>query len=82
MPRSIHCAQQLALQNILVLLVLLTGLICLVVLPPHRFVALLAHDVPHDVSARRHIPFHGITLSDVDHGGEEEGFAVLAAEVA
>lgn len=31
--------------------------------------------------ARRHVPLHGFGLRGVDDGVEEEGFAVLAAEV-
>ena len=34
------------------------------------------------MSAGCHISLHSFTLSDVDDRGEEEGFAVLAAEVA
>lgn len=30
----------------------------------------------------RHVALHGLAGLDVDDGGEEEGFAVLAAEIA
>ena len=78
---SINRTQQLSLQDIFPLLVLLARLVRLVVFPPHRLLALPTRDVAHDVSARRHVAFRGFALSDVDDGVEEEGFAVLAAEV-
>lgn len=78
---SIDLAQQLRLQDELALLVLLTRFVRLVVLPPHCLLALLADDVAHLVPARCHVPLHGFGLRGVDDGVEEEGFAVLAAEV-
>ena len=77
----IHRTQQLRLQYEFPFLVLLRRLKRLVVLPPHRLLALPAHYVPHDVPARRHVAFVGVRLRNVDDGVEEVGFAVLAAEV-
>jgi hypothetical protein len=79
---SIDSAQQLGLKDIFILLILLTGLIGLIVLPPNRLIALLAHDVAHNVSASRHAALRGLALADVDYRREQEGFAVLAPEVA
>lgn len=79
--KLIHRTQQLGLEYELALLVLLARLVRLVVLPPHRLLALPAHDVPDDVPARRHVAFCGVGLRDVHDGVEEVGFAVLAAEV-
>lgn len=56
----IHRAQQLCLQDEFPLLVLLSRLVGLVVLPPHRVLTLFARYIPHDVSARGHIPFRGL----------------------
>jgi hypothetical protein len=73
--------QQLRLQDEFPLLVLLARLIRLVILPPNRLPALPTHDVPHDVTAGCHVAFCSFAQGDVDDGVEEEGFAVLAAEV-
>lgn len=77
----INRAQQFGLQDVLPLLVLLRRLVRLVVLPAHRLLALTAADIPHHVAAGRHVALYGIGLRDVDDGGEEVGFTVLAAEV-
>ena len=77
----IHRTQQLRLQYEFAFLVLLRRLERLVVLPPHRLLALPAHDVPHNVPTRRHVAFVGVRLRNVDDGVEEVGFAMLAAEV-
>jgi hypothetical protein len=74
-------AQQLRLQYKLPLLILLAALKRLIILPPHRLIALSARDIPHDVSARRHIPLGGFACGYVDDVVEQVGFAVLAAEV-
>jgi len=42
---------------------------------------LLALDVAHHMTPRRHVPIAGFAFDDVDDGIEEVGFAVLAAEV-
>ena len=81
LSNSRHTAQQLRLQNIFALLVLLARLICPVVLPPDRLLALTTCDVAHHVPAGRHVPFAGFRGGDIDDAVEEEGFAVLAAEV-
>jgi hypothetical protein len=73
--------QQLCLQNILPLLVLFTGLKCLIILPAHRFLTLSARYVSHYVSSRRHVAFRGIPLVHIHHGVEEVGFTMLAAEI-
>ena len=78
--RSIHSGQELRLQDELALLVLLRSLVRLVILPPHRLFALSAVDIPYEVPPRRHVALHGFCLGDVYDGGEEVGFAVLAAE--
>jgi len=78
---SVHGTKQLGLENVIPLLVFLRALIRLVVLPPHRLLALPAVDVADDVSARRHVSLDGFGLGDVDDGVEEVGFTVLASEV-
>lgn len=81
-PRSlIHGAQQLRLQDEFPLLVLLTRLVCLVVLPPHRVLTLPARYIPHNMPASGHIPFRGVSESDVHDGIEEVSFAMLTAEI-
>ena len=76
-----HDAQQLLLQNELALLVFLTALVCLVVLPPYRLLALPAVDVAHNVSSGGHVTFDRIGLCGVHNVIEEVGFAMLAAEI-
>lgn len=77
----VNRTQQLRLQYIFPLLILLTLLIRLIVLPPHRLFALLARNIPHDMPSRSHIAFGTFALRGVDDGVEEVGFAVLAAEI-
>jgi hypothetical protein len=79
--QSSDLAQELGLENEFTLLVLLTRLECLVVLPAHGLLALLAVDIAHDVATRCHIPLTCFPLGDVDDAIEEVGFAMLAAEV-
>jgi hypothetical protein len=78
----INRTQQLCLQYELPLLVLLARLIRLIILPPHRLLALPTMDVPHYMFPRRHISLHSLSLRDVDNTAEEIGLAVLAAKVA
>lgn len=52
-----YIAKQLRLENKLPLFILLACLKRLVILPPHRFVALSAGDVADDVPARGHVAF-------------------------
>lgn len=78
---SINRTQQFRLQNKFPLLVLLGRLIRLIIFPPHRLLALLAVHVPNLVAAGRHVAFDGFRLRGIDDGIEEEGFAMLAAEV-
>lgn len=73
--------EQLGLENELALLVLLARVVGLVVRPAHIVLALATEDVPHDVSARRHVPLVRLPGGDVHDRVEEVGFAVLAAEV-
>lgn len=54
-PSSGDLAQEFCLKYELALLILLTRLICLVVLPSNRLLALLAEYVSHHVPARSHI---------------------------
>lgn len=77
----INRTEQIRLQNVFSLLVFLAGLECLVVFPPDRFLALPAVDVPHQVSAGRHVPLDSFRLGNIDDGVEEVGLAVLTAEV-
>lgn len=79
--RSADGAQEFSLEDELALLVLLAALVGLVVLPADRLLALAARDVAHDVAARGHVALAGLARLDVDDGVEEEGLAVLAAEV-
>lgn len=78
---SIYNLQQLRLQYELALLILLALLVRFVVLPTHSLIALLAYNVSDDMSAGCHVAFHGLGGLDIDDGGEEEGFTMLAAEV-
>lgn len=80
-PFLLHLHQELTLENILPLLVLLARFKGLIVLPADVATALPAHDVAHNVLAGGHAAFAGVALGDVDDGVEEEGFAVLSAEV-
>ena len=81
-PRpSIHRAQQLRLQDEFPLLVLLTRLVRLIVLPPHRVLTLPARYIPHNVPASGHIPFCSVPESNIHNSIEEVRFAVLTAEV-
>lgn len=81
LPLSIDLTQQLRLQYVFPLLILLRRLKRLIILPPHRLLALPARDVPHDMSPGRHAPLDGLSLRDVYDGVKEVGFAMLAAEV-
>lgn len=81
MQMSIDYLKQLRLQYKFPLLVLLAGLVGLVILPPHCFIALSAYDVSDDMSSCCHVPLHCFGSFDVHDAGEEEGFAMLAAEV-
>lgn len=80
-PPLVDLAQQLGLQDVLSLLVLLRSLVSLIVLPPNSSLALLAHNVPHNVSACRHVALARILLLDIDDGVEQICFAMLTAEV-
>lgn len=79
--RSTNRAQQLRLEDVLPLLVELRLLIGLVVFPAHGLLALTTGDVSDDVPTRCHVAFRGLATVDVDDAVEEEGFAVLTAEV-
>ena len=79
--RLVNRTQQFRLQYELPLLILLTRFVRLIVLPTHRLLALLAINIPHLVAASCHVAFYGVGLGGVDDGVEEEGFAVLAAEI-
>lgn len=80
-PSLGHGAEQLRLQDIFAFFVFLAGLVRLIVLPAHGFIALLAFDIPHNVSPRGHVPLHRFRLLDIDDRGEQEGLAMLAPEV-
>jgi hypothetical protein len=78
---SSNIAQELLLKDELSLLVLFRAFVCLVVLPPDHFFALPTSNVPHGVSAGGHIAVARLRGLGVHHAVEEEGFAMLAAEV-
>lgn len=78
---SAHHTEELLFQDKFALLVLLAALVCLVVLPSYRFLALSAGDITHNVSAGCHAAFNSFTLCDVDDIIEEVCFAMLASEV-
>lgn len=73
--------KQFTLKDKFPLLILLTGLIRLVILPAHTLIALLAVDVPHNVSPGSHIPLRCLACPCVDHRAEEVCLAMLATEV-
>jgi hypothetical protein len=73
--------EQFFLEDELALLVFLTALVCLVVLPSYRFLALSAGDVTHDMSTCRHVALYSFALRDVDDFIEEVCLPVLASEV-
>jgi hypothetical protein len=79
--RLCHIAEKLSLQDVLSFLVLLSRFERLVVLPAYRLVALSAGNIPHDMSARSHVPLAGIARRDVDNIVEQVGLAMLAPEV-
>ncbi len=79
--RLADVAQQLGLEDELALLVLLGALERLIVLPPHRLLALAAHDVADNVAARRHVALARLARVDVDHRIEEVRLAMLSSEV-
>jgi len=80
-PPLVDLAQQLGLQDVLSLLVLLRSLVSLIVLPPNGSLALLAHNVPHNVSTCCHVALAWLLLLDIDDGVEQICFAMLTAEV-
>jgi hypothetical protein len=80
-PCSGHGAQQLLLQDELALLVLLRALECLVVLPSDHLFALAACDISYDVPSGGHVAVARFRSLGVNDAVEEEGFAMLAAEV-
>lgn len=69
------------LEDELPLLVLFRALVGLVVLPADHLFTLPAGDVPHSVPTGSHIAVAGLRSLGVHHAVEEEGFAMLAAEV-
>ena len=80
-PLSRNITQQLRLQDILPLLILLTGLKSFVILPSHRLIALSTSDVSNDMSAGRHVSLAGIARGDVDYIVEEVCFTMLTTKV-
>lgn len=74
-------AQELLLEDELPLLVLLRALVSLVVLPPDHLFTLPASNVSHGVPAGSHVAVAGLRSLGVYHAVEEEGLAMLAAEV-
>lgn len=75
-------AQQLAFEDELALFVLLASLIRLVVFPADGLVTLFAGDVSDNMSSGCHVSLHSLSLLDIYNVREEEGFAMLATEVA
>lgn len=78
---SIYDLQQLGFQDELSFLVFFARLVSFVIFPSYSLITLSAHDIPHDVATGCHVSFHGGSGGNVYDGGEEEGFAVLAAKV-
>ena len=74
-------AKELLLEDELPLLVLLRALVSLVVLPPDHLFTLPASNVSHGVPAGSHVAVAGLRSLGVYHAVEEEGLAMLAAEV-
>ena len=75
-------AQQLAFEDELALFVLLASLIRLIVFPADGLVTLFANDVSDNMSSGCHVSLHSLGLLDIYDVREEEGFAMLATEVA
>ena len=73
--------EQFLLEDEFALLVFLTALVCLVVLPSYRFLALSARDVAHNMSSGCHAALYSFALRDVDNFIEEVCFPVLASEI-
>ena len=73
--------QKLGLQYKLPLLIFLTALKGLIILPPHRLVALSASNIPYNMSASGHVALGGFACGYIYDVVEEVGFAVLAAEI-
>ena len=76
-----HYAEELFFQDELALFVLFTGLIGLIVLPPHCFLALPACNVSNNVLPRGHAALHRLGLGDVDNAVKQIRLAMLTAEV-
>lgn len=76
-----HDTEKLLFEDKLALLVFLAALICLVVLPSYRCLALSTGDITDDVSPRCHASLNSFALCDIDNIIEEVRFAVLAPEV-
>jgi hypothetical protein len=81
MSHLAHDTQKLLFENKLALLVFLAALVCLVVLPSYRFLALSAGDIAHDVSTSRHAALYSLALCNVDDVIEEVCFPVLSSKI-
>ena len=73
--------EQLCLQDELALLVLLSRLICLIVFPTNGVLTLSAEDVSDNVPAGGHAALVRVPQDNVDDVFEEEGLAMLTAEI-
>jgi len=80
-PASGDGTEKFLLQDELALFVFLAGLVCLVILPANRLLALAAVYVAHYVATGGHVALIRVRLGDVDDTVEQVGFAVLATEV-
>lgn len=81
LPGLTNDTEQFLFENKLSLLVLLAALVCLVVLPSYRFLALSAGNIAHNMSTGRHAALYSFAMSNVDNIIEEVCFSVLASEV-
>ena len=78
---SIDLGEELSLENVLALLVLLSGLVGLVIFPAYSLLAVSAIDITHNVPAGGHVSLGGLALSDVYNSVEEKRLAMLTTKV-
>lgn len=76
-----HHAQQFFFQYKFPLFILLTGLVCFVILPAHRLLALPAVNITDNMPSGGHATLHRFRRGNVDDIAEEVCFAMLAAEI-
>jgi len=79
-PRLLHVDEEVALEDVLPLLVLLGLFIRLVIFPPEYGPALAAIDVPHGVVACSHLAVIRFAFDNVYHVVKQVGTSMLAIE--